>query len=613
MDPKFEKITPDTSVLIDGILSKLIRTKKISPVEVIFHEAVLAELEHQANENRTTGILGLEELKKVRELGLELGFEVKFTGSRPTLYQIKDAKLGEIDAMIRDLAWETNSCLVTSDKIQAKVAESKGILCEYVPKTQKITKLKLDQFFDEQTMSVHLRELVLPYAKKGRPGAWTFEAVRETKLTNKEIKEISDEIIEEAERRQDSFLEIERKGSLIIQLGNYRIVITKPPFSDGWEITAVRPVKKLSLEDYEVPQKIMERIETQAEGILIAGAPGQGKSTFAQALAEFYANLGKIVKTVEAPRDLVLPEEITQYAISHGSPEEIHDILLLCRPDYTIFDEMRNTQDFSLFADMRLAGVGLVGVVHATNAIDAIQRFIGRLELGVIPQVIDTVLFIKDGGIGKVFEIEMKVKVPSGMTEADLARPIVCVFDFLTGKLEYEIYSYGESTVVVPVTEEDLDSGDSPVQALAKQEIEKAVQKYAKSVVVEMKSDRKCTIKVPESDMATVIGKQGKTVIALEEKLGMKIDVQALAADEVDEQRDLGQEITFDMEVSKKTIQLFLDSMYQNELVDVYVEGEFLLEVKVSKKAIIKIKKDNNIGKVLLRHIKNGDEIKLYV
>ena len=109
------------------------------------------------------------------------------------------------------------------------------------------------------------------------------------------------------------------------------------------------------------------------------------------------------------------------------------------------------------------------------------------------------------------------------------------------------------------------------------------------------------------------LDKQGKTVIALEEKLGMKIDVQALAADEVDEQRDLGQEITFDMEVSKKTIQLFLDSMYQNELVDVYVEGEFLLEVKVSKKAIIKIKKDNNIGKVLLRHIKNGDEIKLYV
>jgi ATPase len=80
---------------------------------------------------------------------------------------------------------------------------------------------------------------------------------------------------------------------------------------------------------------IAKRIEEQAEGVLIAGAPGMGKSTFAQALAENYADKNKIVKTVEAPRDLVLPDSITQYAISHGTPQEIHDILLLSRPDYT--------------------------------------------------------------------------------------------------------------------------------------------------------------------------------------------------------------------------------------------------------------------------------------
>ena len=51
-----------------------------------------------------------------------------------------------------------------------------------------------------------------------------------------------------------------------------------------------------------------------------------GKSTFAQALAEFYSKQDKIVKTVEAPRDLVLPENVTQYALSHGDAQEIHDI-----------------------------------------------------------------------------------------------------------------------------------------------------------------------------------------------------------------------------------------------------------------------------------------------
>ena len=52
-----------------------------------------------------------------------------------------------------------------------------------------------------------------------------------------------------------------------------------------------------------------------------------------------------------------------------------------------------------------------------------------------------------------VLSLKMEVKVPSGMTEADLARPVVTVHDFETGKLEYELYSYGEETVVVPVKE----------------------------------------------------------------------------------------------------------------------------------------------------------------
>src|SRR3990167_5933929 len=252
-----------------------------------------------------------------------------------------------------------------------------------------LRKLKLERFFDETTMSVHLRENVQPYAKKGMPGKWELKELRKAVLKQEEIQDISREIIEDAKLRRDGFIEIEREGSTIVQLGKFRIVITRPAFSDGWEITAVRPVRTLSLEDYKLTEKLMKRIAEQAEGVLVAGSPGMGKTTFAQALAEFYASKDKIVKTVEAPRDLILPDKITQYAISHGSSQEIHDILLLSRPDYTIFDEMRNTEDFRLFADLRLAGVGMVGVVHATNPIDAIQRFLGRVEMGVIPQIVD--------------------------------------------------------------------------------------------------------------------------------------------------------------------------------------------------------------------------------
>ncbi len=520
---KIQKLIPDTSVIVEGLVSKEIENKQLSVDTVIIHEAVLAELEHQANKGKSVGHIGLDEIKKLREL--KNGFDIVFSGKRPSAAQIKYASLGEIDSLIRDLAYEEDATLLTADKVQAKVAEARGIKFILAEKQKTRKRLKIESFFDKQTMSVHLRENTSPTAKKGEPGKWEFKKIKESNITKEEIKDISSEIIEAAESSIDGFIEIEREGSTIIQLENYRIVITRPPFSDGWEITAVRPVKQLSLEQYNISEKLKKRLEEQAEGILIAGSPGMGKSTFAAALSEFYAEKGRIVKTVEAPRDLVLPEKITQYAISHGSPQEIHDILLLSRPDYTLFDEMRNKEDFELFADLRLSGIGLAGVIHATAPVDAIQRFVGKIELGVIPHVIDTVIFIKNGNINKVLSLQMEVKVPSGMTEADLARPVVTVTDFEKGKLEFELYSYGEETVVIPVKEAEKKSG---VLRLLEDPIKRYFQMYADEVDVDVLSTNKAVVKVPDYAIAGIIGKGGKHIESIEKELGLSIDIQEL-------------------------------------------------------------------------------------
>ncbi|MBU2561688.1 MAG: PINc/VapC family ATPase [Nanoarchaeota archaeon] len=622
-----EKIVPDTSVIIEGLLSRKIDGREILPQQVMIHEAVLAELEHQANQNKSIGFLGIDEIDRLKQLSGKLSFELVFAGKRPSAYEINQAKLGEIDSMIRELAFENDATLLTTDKVQARIGKAKGMQVMFLEVDVIKKKLALESFFDSTTMSVHLRENVTPFAKKGVPGKWDFVKVRDTPLTRDEVRSISDEIIEEAGVRKECFIEIERTGSTIVQFENYRIVITRPPFSDGWEITAVRPVKKLVLDEYELPEKVKSRIGEQAEGILIAGAPGQGKSTFAQALAEYYADQDKIVKTVEAPRDLQLPDTITQYAISHGSPQEIHDVLLLSRPDYTIFDEMRNTEDFRLFADMRLSGVGMIGVIHATNAIDAIQRFIGRIELGTIPQIVDTVLFIKNGGINKVFNVRMEVKVPSGMTEADLARPVVVVYDFVKNKLEFEIYSYGEETVVVPV---QAEAADPPARALAKREVEREMQRYADEVVVEFPSEYGCIVKVPESAIASIIGKQGSNIEKLQQKLGIHINVEALEggsgrrgrgsasvpSEHAKPPKPLkqpdGEPVPYQLNVKKNALELYVDSRFANRQLDVYVGDEFLVELHVGKKAMVKIKKDNNIGKALLNSMNRKGEIRVF-
>ena len=438
---QFEKIIPDKTVLIDGIISQKVKEGKLTVEEIHLHEDILRLLETEAKKGKASGMLGLEEIRKLQEYSKQEKFDLYFANKQ--LARDRRFLEEELDLMIINLAGQQGGTLITADEILAKIAQGKGIKVEYIEKTEKIKKIKLEEYFDDKTMSVHLREGTKPMAKKGRPGEWDFVAIKKTKMKTEDIKEISTEIIEEAHLRSDGFVEIERDGSTIVQLGHFRIVMLRPPLSDGWEITAVKPVKRLNMDDYKLSEKLLQRIEESAEGILISGSPGQGKSTFAQALAMFYSEKENIVKTVEAPRDLVLPAEITQLSITRGTAEEIHDILLLSRPDYTLFDEMRNTKDFLLYSDLRLAGVGMVGIVHGTSPIDSIQRFIGRIELGVRPHVLDTVIFIKDGMVSTVLAVEMKVKVPTGMTEADLARPVVVISDFESGKPYAEIYTYG--------------------------------------------------------------------------------------------------------------------------------------------------------------------------
>jgi ATPase len=253
---------------------------------------------------------------------------------------------------------------------------------------------------------------------------------------------------------------------------------------------------------------------------------------------------------------------------------------------------------------MRLAGVGMIGVVHATKPIDAIQRFIGRIELGVIPQVVDTVIFIKDGRVNKVFNIKMSVKVPSGMVEADLARPIVTVNDFETGKLEYEVYSYGEETVVVPVKAEM----SSPLQGLAAESIRKEFMRYSDLVKVDVVSDNNAIIYVPESSIAQIIGKGGQNIEFIEKKLRMHFDIQPLTSAK---QGTKSNTVEFEAQIGKDNIIFFLQEKDKNKDIDIIVNGDYLLTAKSSKKAIIKIKKDNKIGRILVNSLNAGEEMKL--
>jgi ATPase len=592
---------PDTSVIVDGRITRLVKTSS-DRFKIIIPEAVVAELEFQANKGRESGNSGLEELALLRSYLREGRIELEFIGRRPNPSRLKD-----MDDIIRNTAMEVGGTLVTSDRVQAMVAEAKGIPVKYLkPKRVKL-RLKILKYFDDETMSVHLKEKVVPMAKKGTPGKTRLVQLGTRPLGKAQLQKIVLEIIEFAKADSESFIEIERRGATVVQTKQMRISIARPPFSDGYEITAVRPVAYVDLDDYKMSDKLIKRLKERAEGVFIAGPPGSGKTTFSQALAEFYRSRDKIVKTMESPRDLVVADEITQYSPLEGSMEKTADILLLVRPDYTIYDEVRKTKDFQIFADMRLSGVGMVGVVHATRAIDAIQRLIKRVELGMIPQIVDTVIYIRNGWIKKVYRVESTVKVPSGMTEADLARPVIEVKDFETGKTDYEIYTFGDETVVMAVQE---DLRPSAASRLAGQKIMERFSRLVPTGKMKVEvGDGKARIFVEDKYIAKIIGRGGKRIEKIERELGIKLDVQPLETQYSRSVTQIPESLELTVEESPKYIHFVFEKKDLGKTVNISVGGDFLFMATIGRKSEIKTGKHSEIGERILDALEAGEEI----
>jgi len=588
---------PDTSVIVDGRFNSFIKKKEGS--KVILAEAMLAEVEHQANQGRSIGFAALQELKILRKMADSSSIYLEVYGRRPNDWQIDRAKSGEIDEIIRSTAAELGATLVTGDNIQRDLALIKGITVEFLEHPKKVMR-SIEEFFDETTTSVHLKAGQKPFMKKGVPGEVRIERHAE-ELSNLMVENIANDIVKRGKLDEKSFIEMDSYGATVIQLRDMRIVITRPPFSDDIEITAVRPIVKLNLEDYKLSAELINRLETQANGIIIAGAPGAGKSTFVQALAEHLSDQMKIVKTMEKPRDLQVKKDITQYTELEGSMEKTGDILLLVREDYTVFDEMRVTADFRIYSDLRLAGVGMIGVVHATRPIDALQRFIGRVELGLIPQIIDTIVFIEKGFISRVLVTEYVVKVPSGMTQEDLSRPVIVVKDFYTSVPIYEIYTFGDQIVVVPVSKKHEKK---PIEAMALDRITETIRDYlgTSNVKVSLKDENRALIKVDEKYVPRLIGKKGVNISELEKKMGIKLDVEPEAFSEEEDGR-----IEVIPEIKNKII--YLDIKKRNENVRIYADNILILQARSSSKGIIRIKMSSDLGIAITKYIKEGKKL----
>ena len=600
-------VVPDTSAVVDGRVSDRVADGEYEGATIYVPEAVVGELEAQANAGYDSGWAGLEELKRLADYADEGTVSVAFVGRRPNASETQGAGEGDIDALIRALADDHDALLLTSDVVQAEVARAKGLDVSYVePKVEKDEEAEgvaIAQFFTEDTMSVHLKAGAVPKAKRGDIGEMRYEAIDDEPTTEAQMDEWANDVIETARASSQGFIELSEEGMDIVQYRNYRIAVARPPFADGIEITAVRPIAKTVIDDYALADDLKERFTERQRGVLIAGSPGAGKSTFAQAVAEYLNDNDFAVKTMEKPRDLQVGPEITQYTELGGTMENTADSLLMVRPDYTVYDEVRKTSDFEVFADMRLAGVGMIGVVHATRAIDALQRLVGRVELGMIPQVVDTVVYIEAGQVHTVYDVETEVKVPAGLTAEDLARPVILISDYETGRPKYEIYTFNRQVVTVPLDEDE--GRDTGVDRIAKQEIEREIRSVARGhVSVDLQGQDRAVVYVEEDDISYVIGKGGGRITDIEDRLGIDIDVRTheenASPDAEREPTPVGgtQGEIVQPEITSRHVVIRMDQ-HVGETVEVRAGGDYLFTATVGRGGDIQVSRGSAIAEEL--------------
>ncbi len=601
------KIVIDTSVIINGYITKQIESNIIKDTDIIIPVAVLDELQSQASQKKEQGFTGLNEIKKLQTISKQYGISVKIEGTHPSFDDVRLSGRGRIDAIIKDIAKQQNATLYTSDHVQSLLAQAEGIEVNFQKTVIKQDGFDFLRFFDSETMSVHLKEGLKPMAKRGKPGSFNLQEIEDKLLTRDYLRDITSQLLDVAKLNNKTNIEISKPGAIVVQYNDYRIAITSQPFSESYEITIVHPIVRLSIDDYQLSEKLKKRFEERAEGIIISGPPGSGKSTLASSLADFYNQKGKIVKTFESPRDLQVHPSITQYTRLDGSFENSADILLLVRPDYTIFDEVRRREDFQTFSELRLAGVGMIGVIHANSPIDGIQRFIGKIELGIIPSVIDTVVFVKDGQISKVYQLDLKVKVPSGMTEQDLARPVIDIKDFEDNTLEYEIYTFGEENVIVPVSKKTKKFG---IEKLAEDKVRDTFRRFDPNAEVEILSEGSVKVMISKQFIPSVIGRGGATIKDLEKSLQVHIDV---VEKDPSETPSGDFELPYDFSESRTSLLFNVGKENQGSSGDVYLNNEFLSSYRITRKGQIKIPKRSTPGKNIMKNASSREAIQIFI
>jgi len=201
--------------------------------------------------------------------------------------------------------------------------------------------------------------------------------------------------------------------------------------------------------------------------------------------------------------------------------------------------------------------------------------------------------------------------------EEDLARPVITIKNFETGRPEYEIYTFNRQVVTVPLNEGESD--ESGVDRIARQEIQREIRSVADGhVEVELQGSNRAVVWVEEHDISHVIGKGGGRISDIENRLGIEIDVRTFeerpdgASGSTAESSGAGSASPagdiVTPEVTSRHI-IVPAHEYTGDTVEVQADGEYLFTATVSRGGEIQVSRGSAIAEELEQAIDRSKQI----
>jgi len=193
------------------------------------------------------------------------------------------------------------------------------------------------------------------------------------------------------------------------------------------------------------------------------------------------------------------------------------------------------------------------------------------------------------------------------MIEQDLARPVIDIKDFEDNTLEYEIYTFGEENVIVPVSKKIKKFG---IEKLAEDKVRDTFRRFDPNAEVEILSEGSVKVMISKQFIPSVIGRGGATIKDLEKSLQVHIDV---VEKDPSETPSGDFELPYDFSESRTSLLFNVGKENQGSSGDVYLNNEFLSSYRITRKGQIKILKRSTPGKNIMKNASSSEAIQIFI